>query len=1004
MKNLLTLLSIVFTINVNCQILDANKPFSQIVSEKKIYFDQMRIQYGDAYMMTEGSEYVEYLKWHEEWKNKIAPNYTMGQYNAYVSSVRTANNAVPKPKNQSNIDPWKEIGPFDKPATGLDDIGNGGGDRGVGIIHELRTNRLNGNLLLGSSYAGGLYFSSNKGLNWSNAGSDKWFTSGCTSMDFAPNNQTTWYAASNLGGDYNLSGCIIGDGGLYRTDNSGNSWSLIGDKTDFGNNANIIISQTKINPLNAQIGYLGTTDGLYVSLNINDLAPGNVIWTKVLSGTIFDVEFKNTASGEVIVSYKNASGTNLISTSSNNGSSWNNLTSLPVNILNSSQIALEVTQNNTDLLLILEKTGTLQSLMTYIFSTGVISVKLSNVSQQVGQGYGVGISNFNQNIMFVSIYDRFHKSTDGGTTFTEVTLSTSAPNTRYHADVEDIQFPYISCATCTNEVYVSTHGGVNYSNDNVVTLSTRSNGLGIARVNDFSSSSNLPQMIEVSKDHDGTDISSGSYSAGWLPAWKTIMGGDGGLTTIDYSNSNNVWAHPYAGSGKISQDGAVTFSSTTLPTANDNFHVVIQNKIYPQIIYTKGRSVIGDLSHEDMYRSLNRGILGNVTERISDFQSLSNIPPSETQLLSFIFVADKSNILYCDGTSSGPTYNRHHYRNINTSDDMGTILNSWREFDLPAQSSFVLGIDNNNANLLYVTSGGVSWDAPFHLYKIVYSASNPALASTKIPEISRTDIAYNLPPLTINYMVQEKGSNGGIYVSSALGVFYTNNDRLQNSLPNPWINVTINLPHIPAKYLEINYTANKLRVSTQGRGVWEHDLFCPTLQSATYTGSQTGSQYLEVYDGITSTASLTNTSQLNYRAGTSIQLNPGFNVNPGSGSAFATSFFEGYIHPCMYLGTSPLLKNEFVDESSNEFVSFESPFKPEISIYPNPSEGLFTLNIENDKSYAVTVYDSKGVVVFSLDSQLVNQLSLDLTSFPSGLYFAKCIGSNDFKSISFIKK
>ena len=73
----------------------------------------------------------------------------------------------------------------------------------------------------------------------------------------------------------------------------------------------------------------------------------------------------------------------------------------------------------------------------------------------------------------------------------------------------------------------------------------------------------------------------------------------------------------------------------------------------------------------------------------------------------------------------------------------------------------------------------------------------------------------------------ERGSNGGIYFGTDVGVFYTNVDYQNDG--TGWVLFGPDLPHISIRDLDINYVANKIRASLPGRGVWEHDLYCPCL-------------------------------------------------------------------------------------------------------------------------------------------------------------------------------
>ncbi|MFT4756873.1 MAG: hypothetical protein ACI91R_001523, partial [Vicingaceae bacterium] len=62
-----------------------------------------------------------------------------------------------------------------------------------------------------------------------------------------------------------------------------------------------------------------------------------------------------------------------------------------------------------------------------------------------------------------------------------------------------------------------------------------------------------------------------------------------------------------------------------------------------------------------------------------------------------------------------------------------------------------------------------------------------------------------------------------------------------------------------------------------------------------------------------------------------------------------------------------------------------------VSVYPNPSNGLFTLNIQTleRENFNVTVRDARGRNVYTEDLNVNGRYknNLDFTSFTKGMYF-----------------
>jgi VCBS repeat-containing protein len=83
--------------------------------------------------------------------------------------------------------------------------------------------------------------------------------------------------------------------------------------------------------------------------------------------------------------------------------------------------------------------------------------------------------------------------------------------------------------------------------------------------------------------------------------------------------------------------------------------------------------------------------------------------------------------------------------------------------------------------------------------------------------------------------------------------------------------------------------------------------------------------------------------------------------------------------------------------------NISEPVTSEISLYPNPTQGKFT--IDNAEGYKVLVFNSAGVVILQIENALVSQ-KIDLSNYGSGTYIVKIISKNNViitKQIALIK-
>jgi hypothetical protein len=80
--------------------------------------------------------------------------------------------------------------------------------------------------------------------------------------------------------------------------------------------------------------------------------------------------------------------------------------------------------------------------------------------------------------------------------------------------------------------------------------------------------------------------------------------------------------------------------------------------------------------------------------------------------------------------------------------------------------------------------------------------------------------------------------------------------------------------------------------------------------------------------------------------------------------------------------------------------------RSEWKIFPNPNEGLFTLEVSEFDGDGLTfeIYNSLGQKVASQNLELIdgNQFPVDLRKYPSGVYTAKLISDNTSDSKSLI--
>jgi len=74
-----------------------------------------------------------------------------------------------------------------------------------------------------------------------------------------------------------------------------------------------------------------------------------------------------------------------------------------------------------------------------------------------------------------------------------------------------------------------------------------------------------------------------------------------------------------------------------------------------------------------------------------------------------------------------------------------------------------------------------------------------------------------------------------------------------------------------------------------------------------------------------------------------------------------------------------------------------------LSVYPNPSTGVFYINSENSDIIGVTVYDLLGKIVKMSQKMDKNYYLVNLNNYPKGIYFLKVYTKSGIQEKKLIK-
>jgi hypothetical protein len=91
-----------------------------------------------------------------------------------------------------------------------------------------------------------------------------------------------------------------------------------------------------------------------------------------------------------------------------------------------------------------------------------------------------------------------------------------------------------------------------------------------------------------------------------------------------------------------------------------------------------------------------------------------------------------------------------------------------------------------------------------------------------------------------------------------------------------------------------------------------------------------------------------------------------------------------------------------VDLDVNVFNSIDDLADMGISVYPNPSSGIFT--IENAENCDISLSDAFGKEVYKSSKNESPKFEINLSGFPSGIYFLTIMNGEDVKTVKLIKE
>lgn len=310
--------------------------------------------------------------------------------------------------------------------------------------------------------------------------------------------------------------------GVLKSTDGGQTWDVTG--LEFDINDSRTIAKLLINPVNPNILFAATTNGLYKTTNSGQS------WYVVQNGNIDDIEFKPGNPNTVYAVTKN------FYRSTNGGESFTQTSGLP----NNNRVQIAVTDANPEYVYLFSyENGIYRST-----NSGVSFTQRSDSPTEGSQGwYDLAMAASPLNAEEVHIGEiNTYRSLNGGQTWTQTTNWTWGNNLGYtHCDIHELVF-------YGNTLYVGSDGLICKSTDNGDNFTDLTTGVSIRQFYRIAGSKTNPYKLMGGSQDNGTSVYTNDY-------WHEWLGADGMECAIDHTNENIVYGTSQNGTFYKSTNG-----------------------------------------------------------------------------------------------------------------------------------------------------------------------------------------------------------------------------------------------------------------------------------------------------------------------------------------------------------------------------------------------------------------------------------------------------------------
>jgi len=649
---------------------------------------------------------------------------------------------------------------------------------GVGRINVIAFHPTSATTFWIGSPGGGAWKTTNNGATWTSM-TDNLPSLSVTAIVFNPKNANTMYLGTgDRDGDdyYGI--------GLLKSTNGGTSWNTTG--LAWTPSQYDIVNALLINPTDTNSLILAATDGIYKSFN------GGATFTHVLSGNNFMQLVYNPTDTNVIYAttyYNYGTGANAqIWRSANAGSTWTQVSTFtsadrvaiavtPANANIVMAVVSSLDPSNTDGLDGIYKSTDGGTSFTEIFTGGCTGNNNLLSFNPDGSGCGgqgfydlpIAISATNANEVYMGGVNSWN-STDGGVSWNIMNQwADYSPGVAViHADKHFMGFNSLN-----GDFYESNDGGI-YSTTSPLSSSTwnnLTNGLGIEEVYRTAVSNSVSANYELLGAQDvGSKLVKPSF-------YQDADGGDGMECHIDPITPTVGYTSIYNGTIDI-------LDPISSLSPND-----ISGNILGGSIEGTGGWITPYILEPSCHNCILAGYAA-IYKSMDEGNTWSTISPALTSgnLLRVVTTEADSNTIYAADDGSNNLYYTHN---------MGS---TWTTLTAPYSGAIIsdVKVDPRDKNHIWVSFSGygspeiVQWNL----------STGWATLNTGLPDVPVNCIAIDT-------------QNRDLYIGTDIGVYF------MDTTMTSWVPYTYHMPVVRANDLQINYATNEIWAATYGRSLWK---------------------------------------------------------------------------------------------------------------------------------------------------------------------------------------